>query len=108
MSNVGLAYSLNVGAMMNVVVGKNLSSQIGKNQTTKVGTKYSLTVGGSEGGEGEKKTSEVQIDGKSIALNSDSIRLTAKQEIVLVCGSSTIRVSPDKIEILSTLVNINC
>ena len=108
MSNVGLAYSLNVGAMMNVVVGKNHSSQIGKNQSTKVGSKYTLSVGGGEGGEGEKKTSEVQIDGKSIALNSDSIRLTAKQEIVLVCGSSTIRVSPDKIEILSTLVNINC
>ncbi|WP_226858576.1 DUF2345 domain-containing protein [Diaphorobacter aerolatus] len=41
-------------------------------------------------------------------ITAKKIEITASQEILLTCGSSSIRLNKDLIRILSDLVRINC
>jgi type VI secretion system secreted protein VgrG len=90
MTNIGMAYSLNVGMVMNTVVGKQLSEQIGETRSTSVGKNDTLQVG------------------DTLKVGAKTIQIQAESEIVLACGSSTIKLTPGQIEILGPLVKINC
>ena len=90
MTNIGMAYSLNVGMVMNTVIGKQLSEQIGETRSTSVGKNDTLQVG------------------DTLKMGAKTIQINAETEIVLACGSSTIKLTPGQIEILSPLVKINC
>lgn len=90
MTNIGMAYSLNVGMVMNTVIGKQLSEQIGETRSTSVGKSDTLQVG------------------DTLKMGAKTIQINAETEIVLACGSSTIKLTPGQIEILSPLVKINC
>ncbi|WP_156388137.1 DUF2345 domain-containing protein, partial [Acidovorax sp. Leaf191] len=47
-------------------------------------------------------------DATQIFLESKKIHLNAKDEILLTCGSSTIKLTPGQIEVLSPLDKLNC
>ncbi|WP_338807008.1 type VI secretion system tip protein TssI/VgrG [Pseudomonas chlororaphis] len=131
MENVGMLMQTNVGMNQNLVVGKDREVKVGTNQTTQVGTKYSLTVGGGggggsapsasggamnivapsasgDGGGGGGQASNITMDSESIKLNAQKIKLEAQQEIILTCGSSTIKITPSDIQILSPQDRLNC
>ena len=60
------------------------------------------------GGGGSGKASNITMDADSIKLNAQKIKLEAQQEIILTCGSSTIKITPSDIQILSPLDRLNC
>ena len=60
------------------------------------------------GGGGGGKASSITMDANSIELNAQKIKLEAQQEIILTCGSSTIKLTPTDIQILSPLDRPNC
>ncbi|MDH4417008.1 MAG: type VI secretion system tip protein TssI/VgrG [Acidovorax sp.] len=127
MMNIGVAYSQNIGAMMSTVVGMTQTTKVGQSQKTSVGKDYVLEVGGggaapaaggvdhvvaptggSVGGEGGDAPSCIKIDAGQIFVESKKIHLNAKDEILLTCGSSTIKLTPGQIEVLSPLDKLNC
>ncbi|MFI8619323.1 type VI secretion system tip protein VgrG, partial [Acidovorax sp. NPDC077693] len=64
--------------------------------------------GGEGGGGGGDAPSCIKIDATQIFLESKKIHLNAKDEILLTCGSSTIKLTPGQIEVLSPLDKLNC
>lgn len=96
--NVGLVHAENVGLLHSSIVagqriemsGANKREQVGGSRNTEIGEDDTLKVSG-----------ECKIDAKRI-------ELSGSEEIVLSCGSSTVRLTPQLIEILSSLVKINC
>ncbi|SDT97432.1 type VI secretion system Vgr family protein [Halopseudomonas salegens] len=100
MDNVGMGYSLNVGLMMNTVVGMSQSTQAAKNQSTQVGERYSLQVGDDSG-------TQIAAEGGTLSVNSQKIEMTANTEIVLICGESSITMTPTSIKIYSPKVDVN-
>jgi type VI secretion system secreted protein VgrG len=112
-------------------VGKERQVKVGTKQITAVGSQYSLTVGGGGGagdgsgggaamnitasggesgggGGGGGKASRLTMDDQNIQFNAARIRLEAQQEIVLTCGESTIRLTPNGIQVLSPKDRLNC
>jgi len=131
--NVGVAYSQNIGMMMSTIVGMTQTTKVGQSQKTTVGKDYVLEVGGSGGGAGGSAAaggvvdhivapsgggsgdggggdapSCIKIDASQIFMESKKIHLNAKDEILLTVGSSTIKLTPSQIEVLSPLDKLNC
>lgn len=100
MDNVGLGYSLNVGLKMNTLVGASQTTQVIKNQSTQVGQRYQLRVGSDKG-------TQIAAEGGSLTMNSKTIELSADSQIVLICGQSSITLTPSGIQIYSPKVDIN-
>lgn len=101
MLNVGMVYSQNIGIAMTTLVGKSQTTKVGTSQSTTVGEDYSLAVG-------DEGASTVKINGRSIRLDANKIHLNGKDEILLTCGGSTVRLTPSKIEVLGGAVKLNC
>jgi len=97
MLNVGMTHTENVGMLhSSIVAGKRIEvSGLGKTET----------VSG-------PRTAEVKSDTLTVeqaqSVSAKRIHLSASEEIVLNCGSSSIRLTPDLIRILSDLVKLNC
>ncbi len=64
--------------------------------------------GGSGDGGGGDAPSCIKIDASQIFMESKKIYLNAKDEILLTVGSSTIKLTPSQIEVLSPLDKLNC
>ena len=71
---------------------------IGNNSTTEVGKNRIATVAGNDG---------LEV-GESLGIKAKKIELIGTEELTISCGNSTIRLTPQLIEILSSLVKINC
>ena len=71
---------------------------IGNNSTTEIGKNRTTTVVGNDG---------LEV-GESLGIKAKKIELIGTVELTISCGNSTIRLTPQLIEILSSLVKINC
>ena len=71
---------------------------IGNNSTTEIGKNRITTVAGDDG---------LEV-GESLGIKAKKIELIGTEELTISCGNSTIRLTPQLIEILSSLVKINC
>ncbi|MFA9950053.1 type VI secretion system Vgr family protein [Dentiradicibacter hellwigii] len=71
---------------------------IGNNSTTEIGKNRTTTVVGNDG---------LEV-GESLGIKAKKIELIGTEEVSISCGNSTIRLTPQLIEILSSLVKINC
>jgi type VI secretion system secreted protein VgrG len=106
MDNIGVAYSLNVGVTMSTKVGKDQSTTVGNDREDKVDNNDSLTVGKNRSANiGENDTLTV---GQALKVKAKTIHFEAESELILNCGSSTIRLTPGQIEILSPMDKLNC
>ena len=54
------------------------------------------------------KKDDKLVVGEEFFVHAKKIHMEADKEIVLTCGSSTIKISPQQIEILSPLDRLNC
>ncbi len=111
--SIGIAYTQHIGEAMSTFVGKDQTVRVGEKQSTSVGKNYLLEVGiGGEEGEptpsGGANPSIVQIDGEQIRMDAKKIHLNAQDEVLLTCGGSTVRLTPDQIEVLAGTVKLNC
>ena len=102
----GVGYVQNVGVFMQTNVGMNQNLLVGRDREVKVGGKQSTSVGG-------ERTSHVAADDKltvggELFVHAKKIHMEADQEIVLTCGSSTIKITGTDIQILSPLDRLNC
>ncbi|WCM94305.1 type VI secretion system tip protein VgrG [Acidovorax sp. NCPPB 2350] len=98
MMNIGLAYSVNIGGVRNDLVGANWSRTVGGKDTLSVGSDRQASVGGAD---------SLEVAG-ALAVKAKTITLEAGDEITLRCGSSTVRLTPALIEVLSSLDKLNC
>lgn len=82
---------------MTVLVKDNQSSTIGSNHTREVGADSSVTVGGAT----------EYITGKTTLVESaDTITITSPKKIELICGGSSITLTPNQIEARTTMHSI--
>ena len=106
MMTIGMAYMENIGMIMQTNVGVNQNLIVGKNRDVKVGANQKTNVG--ETRETEVKKNDKLGVGEELFVHAKKIHMEADKEIVLTCGSSTIKISPQQIEILSPLDRLNC
>ena len=106
MMTIGMAYMENIGMIMQTNVGVNQNLIVGKNRDVKVGANQKTNVG--ETRETEVKKNDKLVVGEELFMHAKKIHMEADKEIVLTCGSSTIKISPQQIEILSPLDRLNC
>ncbi|QNP47374.1 type VI secretion system Vgr family protein [Diaphorobacter aerolatus] len=95
--NVGLVHSENVGLLHSSIVGGKRIEVSGVDKTEVVNGPRTTTV----------KSDTVTVE-ETQKITAKKIEITASQEILLTCGSSSIRLNKDLIRILSDLVRINC
>jgi type VI secretion system secreted protein VgrG len=95
--NVGLVYSENIGMAHTSIVGAQRVEVTGLNKKEVVSGDRSATV---------SKGDSLTV-GESLRIQAKSIEITAETELVISCGASNIKLTPDLIDILSTLVKIN-
>jgi type VI secretion system secreted protein VgrG len=129
MVNIGVAYNLNVGMVLlsNVglqridTVGMDWSRSAGANETVSVGAGQTITVGAAQattvGGEhslkvgSDSRTEAGQVlalkAGTQVQVDGQDITLTAQSSLKLICGGSTLEMSPGLIKIVSGQVLIN-
>ena len=98
MENVGVLMQTNVGFNQNLVVGKDREVKVGANQKTKIGDTRETNV----------KKDDKLVVGEEFFVHAKKIHMEADKEIVLTCGSSTIKITGSQIEILSPLDKLNC
>ena len=98
MENVGVLMQTNVGFNQNLVVGKDREVKVGANQKTKIGDTRETNV----------KKDDKLVVGDEFFVHAKKIHMEADKEIVLTCGSSTIKITGSQIEILSPLDKLNC
>ncbi|MBF9264494.1 type VI secretion system Vgr family protein, partial [Paracidovorax cattleyae] len=98
MVNVGLAYSVNIGGVRNDIVGANWTRTVIGSDSVSVGSDRKASVSG---------TDSLEVSG-ALTVKAKTITLEAGDEITLRCGSSTVRLTPALIEVLSSLDKLNC
>ncbi|WP_416406436.1 type VI secretion system tip protein TssI/VgrG [Paracidovorax citrulli] len=98
MVNVGLAYSVNIGGVRNDIVGANWTRTVIGSDSVSVGSDRKASVSG---------TDSLEVSG-ALTVKARTITLEAGDEITLRCGSSTVRLTPALIEVLSSLDKLNC
>ncbi|WP_436129029.1 type VI secretion system Vgr family protein, partial [Acidovorax sp. LjRoot117] len=130
--NIGVMMSTIVGKSQTTQVGQTQKTTVGKDYVLEVGAGAGQSAagdgaptaagagvknivaptgapsGGEGGGGGGDAPSCIKIDATQIFLESKKIHLNAKDEILLTCGSSTIKLTPGQIEVLSPLDKLNC
>ncbi len=95
--NVGLVHTENVGVLhSSIVAGKRIEVS-GVDKTEVVTGPRTTTV----------KSDTVKVEEKQ-TVTAKKIELNASEEILLVCGSSSIKLTPALIQILADMVYINC
>ncbi|MEG1203177.1 MAG: type VI secretion system tip protein TssI/VgrG [Comamonas sp.] len=95
--NIGLVHSENVGLLHSSIVGGKRIEISGTDKTEVVNGPRTTTV----------KSDTVTVEEKQ-TVTAKKIELNASEEILLVCGSSSIKLTPELIQILSKMVYINC
>ena len=95
--NVGLVHTENVGVMHSSIVGGARIEVSGANKTEVVVGPRTTTV----------KSDTVTVE-ETQKVTAKKIELNASEEILLVCGSSSIKLTPELIQILAKMVYINC
>ncbi|MFD2299076.1 type VI secretion system tip protein TssI/VgrG [Paracidovorax citrulli] len=98
MVNVGLAYSVNIGGVRSDIVGANWTRTVIGSDSVSVGSDRKASVSG---------TDSLEVSG-ALTVKARTITLEAGDEITLRCGSSTVRLTPALIEVLSSLDKLNC
>ncbi|MDA8458355.1 type VI secretion system tip protein VgrG, partial [Acidovorax sp. GBBC 3332] len=98
MVNVGLAYSVNIGGVRNDIVGANWTRTVVGSDSVSVGSDRKASVSGAD---------SLEVSG-ALTVKAKTITLEAGDEITLRCGSSTVRLTPALIEVLSSLDKLNC
>lgn len=97
MQNVGMAKMLNVGLIYNSNVGGKRLEITGASKSEIVTADRTASV----------KNDTVKVEEK-LEVAARKIVLNASEEILLSCGSSSIRLTPTLIRILADMVKINC
>ena len=103
--SVGLLSTFNIGLMHAENVGLLNSSLVGGKRIEISGLDKTETVSG-------PRTTSVKSDTLTVeeaqSVSAKSIELQATHELRLSCGSSSIRLTPEDLQALSTLIRLNC
>ena len=104
--SIGISYMENIGVLMQTNVGMNQNLVVGKDRDVKVGANQKTSVGDTR--ETNVKKDDKLVVGEEFFVHAKKIHMEADKEIVLTCGSSTIKITGSQIEILSPLDKLNC
>ena len=103
--SVGLLSTFNIGLMHAENVGLLNSSLVGGKRIEISGLDKTETVSG-------PRTTSVKSDTLTVeeaqSVSAKTIELQATHELRLSCGSSSIRLTPEDLQALSTLIRLNC
>ncbi len=94
---VGMAYNENIGMAHASIVGLQRLEVTGFNKTETVSGGRSANV----------SKSDALTVGEELKVQAKRVEINASDEILLICGTSSIKLTPELIEVLSTLVKIN-
>jgi type VI secretion system secreted protein VgrG len=95
--NVGLVHSENVGLLHSSIVGGKRIEVSGVDKTEVVNGPRTTTV----------KSDTVTVE-ETQKITAKKIELNASEEILLVCGASSIKLTPQLIEELADMIHLNC
>ncbi|MFE1572859.1 type VI secretion system Vgr family protein [Comamonas odontotermitis] len=95
--NVGLVHSENVGLLHSSIVGGKRIEVSGVDKTEVVNGPRTTTV----------KSDTVTVE-ETQKITAKKIELNASEEILLVCGASSIKLTPQMIQELADMIYLNC
>ena len=95
--NVGLVHSENVGLLHSSIVGGKRIEVSGVDKTEVVNGPRTTTV----------KSDTVTVE-ETQKITAKKIELNASEEILLVCGASSIKLTPEMIQELANMIYLNC
>lgn len=118
---IGKNWSINVGNLKNQTIGLAYMQNVGMAKMLNVGLIYNSNVGGKRLEITGASKSEIVTADRTASVKNDTVKveeklevaarkivLNASEEILLSCGSSSIRLTPTLIRILADMVKINC
>ena len=97
MQNVGMVSNENIGMVRASVVGMQRIEFTGMNKGVTVGQNRQTTI---------NKDDQLTVV-ESLTVKGKKITISADDELTLNCGGSTIKLTPDLIELISSLIKIN-
>ena len=96
--SIGVTYMENIGVTMMTNVGIDQTLNVGQMQTVRVGDVRDTVVG----------RNDTLAVGDTLRMRGKKVVISADDEITLSCGASTVRITGERIEILSPLDKLNC
>lgn len=102
---IGSKMKLTVGSDQQIEVGANRKDDVKADETSTVGGKQSLTVGSDRTISVSGKQA-VTVTGDATLASSAKIKIEATASIELICGGSTIKISPTGIEIKGPMITV--
>jgi len=96
--SIGVTYMENIGVTMMTNVGIDQTLNVGQTQTVRVGDVRDTVVG----------RNDTLAVGDTLRMHGKKVAISADDEITLSCGASTVRITAQRIDILSPLDKLNC